>query len=588
MTVLLLVQFRQNAQMVQALTTALGATTTVTDTVAATAETTTETTPANSASVGNAHRLPTLDHPVDINLRRTVMARGQQRGYSNHYCNEPRPAYQDDSPHDKSATTVPDDLERYTFPHVLYRMCHFSDVCFAPNATLQEFAQAHNVTSALPNVFHPAVMMYFDRRPTMTSSQLLKTSVLPNRWARGPSQKWSSKKAFWEPWVLSQTEGETLFPHRIWSPIPIAIPFINLGCGNPGHALGDNLMRLYRLLKFFGFYRGPADTKFIPLSLSRERCETILGKLVDGFLYTAENNPEMADWLPPPALTNGDFLRYYNRITREAQGTRKRGDPPPLLCFQNVLSGHYGFADHGEDPDHHGNNPWVENTGWHAKSDLITDFRHDLVRHFGFSPHVDLEAQGHPSVPCSNNTVESTTTTSTLPPTTSLNGTPAAAFLIVPRAPGERGKPGWNHTLLIQELLTQHKPLMEKNPVEVLDYRGISMKEQIARFAKAKVAISMVGGSALFGLLLPVGGTMIVLERWGRFVDRHLWDYVQHIHVVRAREVNSSIPTTKNGALEVTARIQNYDYELLANHVAQGIANYDEAAADALQQGTNC
>ena len=468
----------------------------------------------SSNETGETNKVPSAEStPTDAYHRpRTAIPLGQQRPSSFHFCTTPQ-------------GMLP-----------LYRSCHFTDVCFDSKGT----------------------MLYFhdgNEGETPPTTEELKTAIRVQSRIQCPRKDCERPDdSYLQPRIIISTDKENSSDkyHKIWSPIPFAMPYVVFNGKNFGHAIGDNVLPFYRLLKLFGVYSDTVD--FLPLrydcdesgTCSKDgRAPAALTKVMDPFLLSSgqsQNEKSVVD--------NGEFHKYFEKML--ASENTAPSDSSSVLCFENVLSGRYLLSDHGEDENAHGRFP-EQGTNSHfiGKGDILTDFRRDYMRRIGINENADML---HHCQECD---------------TPSHYSHVSGSDVIILTRPENTLDGGWNSAPLL-EMMQKEGCLGPARKVRVLDVRKLSMKAQVQAAATAKVMISMVGGASLLSWFLPPGATTILLQRNNVTLDSHVYDNLPYLHKYEAAPIE-----TKYGPAGKTKPHFVFDYQYLCFQAKQGIRHYE-------------
>lgn len=306
------------------------------------------------------------------------------------------------------------------------------------------------------------------------------------------------RKYYMTPRMLNQSTAA--LHKKYWSPIPVTIPLIPHQCTNFGHALGDNVFAIFRILQNFGLYHPELD--FLPMNLGcpgedacLDRCDCvdrckILSKVM---------NPFLRDGVHISA-----FSHYYktalNFTTADIQQMREN-QSFPLLCFENVLSGMYYYADHGEDQTLHGGkeNENGSNLFLVGKGDKLREFRNQYMIRLGLDPNRHLRISCGPR--------------------------DSASILILARPPETNRGSGWYEDKLIAEL----QKILPNETVTVVDYATHNIKAQVELASTAKVLVSMGGGASYLAWFLAPGASALFLKRNCKVLDGFIWDNLSYI-----------------------------------------------------------
>lgn len=459
------------------------------------------------AAATNTSNTPSPQRPQSHIRRRRrgrpTIALGKKRTHSSHHCMGPR-------------DMLP-----------LYKSCHFTDVCFDSKGTMLYFHDEQDGKAPTAEELKTAVRIQSARQCPRIGCERPEDSYLI-------------------PKVVPANDFENY--QKVWSPIPFAIPYTVFNGQNFGHSIGDNVFSFYRLLKLFGVYSDTVD--FLPLRVhdcdASGKCmkdgiaPRVLTKVLDPFVLNTKQSLNQ-----PGTVGNGEFHTYYrNTMPQQA-------DENSVVCFQNVLSGRYLLADHGEDENFHGHKPELgTNSYFVAKGDLLLDFRNDYMQRLGVGEDFDLHyhCQECPT-PSDENKVMGTD------------------VLIIPRPENSFGG-GWNEDLLLT--LMKEGCLGEGRTFRVLDARQMTMVEQVQAAASAKVMISMVGGASLLSWFLPPGGTSILLQRGGKTLDSHVFDNLAYLNTHVTAHTESS-----NGPKGEKFPNFKFDYNDMCRQAKRGIEQYE-------------
>lgn len=439
-------------------------------------------------------------------LRRSTLALGSRQPYSSHFCIGPK-----------------------NF-HDMYRSCHFTDVCFAPPGS----------SIPVPTGWAAALVYISDKNITPNS---LRTSMVRNRHMLGPNQGNMREDVFLVPHILT-VEASTSF-RKVWSPVPLAIPFQEHNGNNFGHALGDNAFTLFRILELFNFYSDSLD--FLPLRFDTDdclgkRCCPALHETLYPFLYN-RGFSYMSKIQEEDSIVYVTFQSFYERQLLNSTGSTNTSIPT-LLCFENVLSGLYLFSDHGEDPDFHGHDGKNSNPFFLSKGDVFFRFRQAYMRRAGLDE--DLDLQYH---------------------TCDHKHRTGSIVIIARNSPGEAF--WWNVTKLTHAA-EKNKKFQSLLATMNITYLGLDgqfskMKEQVQIAAQAKVLVSMAGGASLISWFLPPGSTALLLQRHGgASLDSMVYSNIPYFH---AKYVNFMSSEGKECI---------YDWDSLIDEILDALERYDK------------
>ncbi|CAJ1934485.1 unnamed protein product [Cylindrotheca closterium] len=447
----------------------------------------------------------------------SVLGLGQRRSYSTHYCLGPRR------------------IEAEQILDVdMFRSCHFTDVCFAPNG--------HPLGTRTNSKRHGFSLLYITRdepdgpeKELHNNPELLKTIIRPQSEGKGPKRGNVQPVHYLIPQIVNQSTATLYQKH--WSPITVAIPFKFHQCTNFGHALGDNVFPVFRILKNFGLYH-PA-LRFLPIRLdcaNRDTCDgdkcKMVSQLMDPFLRRGE--------IEPPYHVNGLFNVYYKtamKLSAEEHQQMKQNKSIPLLCFENVLSGMYYYPDHGEDRTSHGNreNEAGSNILHTGSGDKFLEFRNQYMIRLGVDPGRHLT-----------------------------NGACQAAgqtpsIIILARRPESHGGNGWYEENLVEEL----EKTLPNEKVTIVDYSIHDIKAQIGMASTAKILVSMGGGASYLAFFLAPGTSALLLKRRCKVHDSFLFDNIPYI---RKEYFDAS---------NCTSDLEVFDYVEMAKSVRRSIQHYN-------------
>lgn len=455
-----------------------------------------------------------------LNYDASAIGLGRRRAFSKHHCIGPR--------RNKARKNVDIDL---------YRSCHFTDVCFAPNG--------HSLSDAADRKRFGFSFLYISKddsgdseREIRRNSELLKTIHKPQALGKGPTAGVVYPGHYLIPRVVNESTASLFQKH--WSSFPVAIPFTAYQCNNFGHSLGDNVFLMYRMLKNFGLYH--SDLQFIPLRIDcpnedgdGDRC-VVLSKVMDPFLKG----------VGIPFHQTSVFNSYYKaslNISTDQHKQMKRSQSLPLLCFENVLSGVYYYSDHGEDQTMHGGreDKAGSNIFLTGSGDKLWEFRNEYMKRLGMDPNRHLS-------------MKSCEATSEL-----------ASIIIVPRRPGENRSSGWNEEKLIREL----KKTLPGEHITVLDFSIHDVKAQVGLASTAKIVVSMGGGAAYLAWFLPPGASLVMLKRNAKVSDGFIWDNIPYI---KREYVNASEAKL--------VKEEFFDYLQIAKIVESSIKHYQQRYCD--------
>jgi len=444
---------------------------------------------------------------------RSTIPLGRRKPYSSHHCIEPK------------------DM------HPMYRSCHFTDVCFA----------RHGGKFPVEDTF-PGTLLYLTKDQEEEKESVhpddLKTCIQRQKFVTGPNIYYPLEESFLTPMIVSDSTLESMGIKKVWSPVPLAIPYHEMNGKNFGHGLGDNVFSFYRIMKLFNLYTDDLD--FVPLLLLTNQIRGYFGyygnyytglfTTLQPFVYN-QGHSYLSD--KEDVLSYGNFLNFYDRFT---QGDGQNS----ILCFENVLSGLYFLSDHGEDPNfHHAKDRFGPNNFHVGRGDDIMEFRQAYMHRLGLDDNMDLYYH------TCHHLLHSP---SHLAPN---------SVLIIPRSAGSRGF-WWNHEKLISEI-----KLIE-NSVREMDFK-LSMKEQVQLVAQAKVIISMVGGASYISWFLPPGATLMLLARVEadgelQMNDAHIYDNIPYFHTIYVGHTQ---------LVEETAE-HDYDWGYIRDEVYRAIKRYDD------------
>eukprot|EP00526_Cylindrotheca_closterium_P030010 CAMPEP_0113629928 /NCGR_PEP_ID=MMETSP0017_2-20120614/15542_1 /TAXON_ID=2856 /ORGANISM="Cylindrotheca closterium" /LENGTH=251 /DNA_ID=CAMNT_0000540357 /DNA_START=1 /DNA_END=756 /DNA_ORIENTATION=- /assembly_acc=CAM_ASM_000147 len=209
-----------------------------------------------------------------------------------------------------------------------------------------------------------------------------------------------------------------------------------------------------------------------------------------------------------PFLKDGakipDFNHYYNtalNITTADYLQRREKQSLPLLCFENVLSGMYYYADHGEDQSMHGGKEDENGSNLFlvGKGDKLREFRSHYMIRLGLDPNHHLQS------PCASRD--------------------SASILILPRRPENSRGSGWYEDKLIAEL----QKILPDEKVIVPDYEKYNIKAQIELASTVKILVSMGGGASYLAWFLAPGASALLLKRNCRVNDGFIWDNLSYV-----------------------------------------------------------
>ncbi|CAJ1945177.1 unnamed protein product [Cylindrotheca closterium] len=446
-----------------------------------------------------------------INYDLSVAGLGKRRSHSTHYCLGPR---QIEAP---QRTKVR-----------MYRSCHFTDVCFAPDG--------HPLYKASNTEFQGFRLIYItkdgDNSDYVQNPELIKTIIKPQGLMGGPSHMFPKRKFYTTPRIIN--ESTAALHERFWSPIPVAIPFLPHQCTNFGHALGDNAFAIFRILQNFGLYHPELD--FLPMRIECADEDACLDQC------SCFDRCKVLSKVMAPFLKDGDKLTAFQYYFKTAMNMstahyrqRREKQSLPLLCFENVLSGMYYYADHGEDPTLHGGkeNENGSNLFLVGKGDKVREFRNQYMIRLGLDPNRHLQR------PCASRD--------------------SASIVVIPRRPETSRQSGWYDEKLIAEL----QKILPDEKVAVDDYSTYTVKAQVELISKAKVLVSMGGGASYLAWFLGPGASALFLKRRCKVNDGFIWDNLPYI---RKEYFN---------ATDCTAVPEVFDYAEMAKSVAGLIQHYN-------------
>jgi len=475
-------------------------------------------------SLGNKTTLSQLD-TIDeemlgatktINYDSSVLGLGRRRSYSTHYCLGPRKVEAEQSL----------DVD-------MFRSCHFTDVCLAPNG--------HPLATRTDIKHRGFSLLYITHdeadepeKELHNNPDLIKTIVRPQSEGRGPKRGHVREVHYLTPQIVNQSTASLYQKH--WSPITVAIPFMFHQCTNFGHALGDNVFPMFRILKNFGLYH--PKLRFLPIRVdcaNRDNCGDkckMVSQLMDPFLRQGE--------IEPPYHVNGLFNVYYKtamKISTEEHQQMKRNKTLPLLCFENVLSGLYYYPDHGEDRTSHGNreNEAGSDILHTGSGDKFLEFRNQYMTRLGIDPDRHLTKGA-----CQG--AEQT-----------------ASIVILTRRPESNRASGWYEGNLVEEL----KKTLPNEKLTIVDYSIHDVKAQVDMASTAKILVSMGGGASYLAFFLAPGASALLLKRRCKVHDSNIFDNIPYI---RKEYFDAS---------NCTSDLEVFDYVQMAKSVQRAIEHYN-------------
>jgi hypothetical protein len=249
-------------------------------------------------------------------------------------------------------------------------------------------------------------------------------------------------------------------------------------------------------------------------------------------------------------LRYGNFFHYFDSLSNGGDGENS------LLCFENVLSGLYFLSDHGEDPSFHDAldgtvgfyRRYYSNHIQIGRGDGFWEFRQAYMHRLGMDENIDLQYHT-----CRQLVAKETEFL-------------ADSIVVIPRELEDGSRHyWWNRTKLLDAMNVPVRVVRE------LDYRALSMKEQVQLVAQAQVLISMVGGASYISWFLPPGATLMLLARFEygeiRVNDAHIYDNIPYFHKRYFRPVQVYDETGEHV----------YDWRNIGEEVHMAMSRYDEA-----------
>jgi hypothetical protein len=210
-----------------------------------------------------------------------------------------------------------------------------------------------------------------------------------------------------------------------------------------------------------------------------------------------------------------------------------------------VFSGLYLFSDHGEDTDQHGRDESVPNPHLVSRGDVILHFRQGYMKRMGLDTDMDLKYHS-----CDYN-----------------HHRPGSIGILV-RGAGSRDY-WWD----VQKLMNENEKDWDVTLVGLNNTYG-SMQDQVKMIARAKVLVSMVGGSSYISWFLPPGSTLILLRRHqqhgqrvtsNHFLESNIYSNLPHIHT---RFINYT------ETLEEGEHI--FNWQTIWQEILDGLSRYDD------------
>jgi hypothetical protein len=215
---------------------------------------------------------------------------------------------------------------------------------------------------------------------------------------------------------------------------------------------------------------------------------------------------------------------------------------PTLLCFENVFSGLYLFSDHGEDTDQHGRNDSAPNPHLVSRGDVILHFRQGYMKRMGLDTDMDLKYH-----------------------TCDYSQHRPGSIVVLVRGAGSR-EYWWD----VQKLMNENEKDWDVTLVGLNNTYG-SMQDQVKMIARAKVLVTMVGGSSCISWFLPPGSTLILLQRHQRngssnhFLDSNIYSNWPHIHT---RFINYKETSDEGENI--------FDWQTIWLEILDGLSRYDD------------
>ncbi|KAL3936866.1 MAG: hypothetical protein SGBAC_007904 [Bacillariaceae sp.] len=451
-----------------------------------------------------------------VNYDTSVLGLGRRRSFSTHYCLGPRRI--------EAEQNLDVDM---------FRSCHFTDVCFAPNG--------HPLATRADSKLRGFSLLYFAKddpddpdKELPNKIELIKTITRPQSEGKGPKRGDVKPAHYLTPRLVNQSIATQYEKH--WAPITVAIPFMFHQCTNFGHALGDNVFPVFRIIKNFGLYH--PELRFLPIradcanrdSCNGDKCKMV-SQLMDPFLQEGV--------IEPPYHVNGLFNVYYKtamKVSTEEHQQMKRNNSLPLLCFENVLSGMYYYPDHGEDLTSHGNreNEAGSNILHAGTGDKFLEFRNQYMTRLGLDPNRHLTNAACQVVDKN------------------------AAIIILPRRPESNRGSGWYEANLVEEL----KKTLPNEKVALVDYSIHDVKAQVDMASTAKILVSMGGGASYLAFFLTPGASALLLKRRCKVHDSFLFDNIPYI---RKEYFDAS---------NCTSDLEVFDYVKMAKSIQRSIQHY--------------
>lgn len=350
------------------------------------------------------------------------------------------------------------------------RLCHFENVCwdrdseaftFFSNPDLPDEVVVHEL--GIANLSDPAVL-----------AELVRTTAgIPHRPEFLPL---AFKKAF-----IPTNEATWHTPY-------VHVAFRSFWAENFGHALGDDIMPAYSLMKAFGLI-----TDDVQLMTIGPCCDTLVPYHgMDGYERAKRNLHDMTKLISRYSFADTSTGAFFSKRTPHASNTpaQKR-----YTCMRHLLAGHANLGI-GFDRDF----------AWSSFIEAA------LCRARGVWPEA-WDALGSPD--------------------------PGKRLIIILKKAGRRRV--LNHDALVEELRERFSDSSKESflgTVDVLavDPGSLSLAEQIALCQQADLVITPCGGISFFASFLPQGKAAIFIGYWDTGSNRSenmegfLWRYVTRQH----------------------------------------------------------
>lgn len=273
----------------------------------------------------------------------------------------------------------------------VYRSCSFQNLCYDVDS--KEFLLISSPTSqAANNAMSESISPRFRQvyRSVSWENNTVSLSPLAQRWTE-------EERSFFE-WFPKIVQQKDIQGYYQLDPNLVLVPFAMHGASNPGHAVWDNFLPIYKLLTMFDLcwknpspdFNGTTSTKAMPLLV-----EVPTNKFIFGACNRQHKVPctKMFRKLLPLLGLRDDHLVNTKEIRLETTPTTS--PKSSIVCARAGAAGLGMLSDHAtkEHGQTNADYAFIHNSG---KSELVFQYRNFVMKNMGLYDRNDLPRNNPP------------------------------------------------------------------------------------------------------------------------------------------------------------------------------------------------